>query len=359
MEIYVLDKELNMLGILDNYFSLRWIRRYSKHGEFEIHCTLNNNNLSLLNKHNVIFKSDDLEGGYIEYRNISQDEEGKEVLVVRGKFLTGYMNRRIIWNLENLNSTSEVAIRSLLNNHLITCIDVGRQMPLMTLESLRGLSPTIDIQISYKNLLDQVEDIALTSEIGIRALLDIQNKLIKFDIYEGLDRTQGQAINPRVIFSREFENVLSQEYTDSLNNYKNVALVGGQGEGALREFATVGDKTGLDRFEMFVDAKDLQKETMTDLEYKAKLETRGNTKLAENAEVISFDSRINLNSNLTYKVDFDLGDKVTCISKKWGVTIDRRITEVEEIYEEDGFNVNVVFGDSLPTILDKIKAVSK
>ena len=61
---------------------------------------------------------------------------------------------------------------------------------------------------------------------------------------------------------------------------------------------------------MFVDAKDLQKETMTDLEYKAKLETRGNTKLAENTEVISFDSRINLNSNLTYKVDFDLGDKV-------------------------------------------------
>ena len=76
-----------------------------------------------------------------------------------------------------------------------------------------------------------MEDIALTSEIGIRALLDIQNKLIKFDVYEGLDRTQGQAINPRVIFSREFENVLSQEYTDSLNNYKNVALVGGQGEG--------------------------------------------------------------------------------------------------------------------------------
>ena len=179
MEIYVLDKELNMLGILDNYFSFRWVRRYSKHGEFEIHCTLNDRNLSLLQKENVIWKNDDLEGGYIEYRNISQDEDGKEILVVRGKFLTGYMNRRIIWDIENLNSTSEIAIRSLLNNHLITCIDIGRQMPLMTLESLRGLTQTIDIQTSYKNLLDQVEDIALTSEIGIRALLDIQNKLIQ------------------------------------------------------------------------------------------------------------------------------------------------------------------------------------
>ena len=50
MEIYVLDKELNMLGILDNYFSFRWVRRYSKHGEFEIHCTLNDRNLSLYYK---------------------------------------------------------------------------------------------------------------------------------------------------------------------------------------------------------------------------------------------------------------------------------------------------------------------
>ena len=75
-----------------------------------------------------------------------------------------------------------IAIRSLLNNHLITCIDVGRQMPLMTLESLRGLRLLI-----YRQAIKPTRPsrrYSFNSEIGIRALLDIQNKLIKFDVYD-------------------------------------------------------------------------------------------------------------------------------------------------------------------------------
>ena len=46
--------------------------------------------------------------------------EGRETLVVQGKFLTGYLGRRIIWNRENLNTTSENAIRELINKNAIT-----------------------------------------------------------------------------------------------------------------------------------------------------------------------------------------------------------------------------------------------
>ena len=56
---------------------------------------------------------------------------------------------------------------------------------------------------------------------------------------------------------------------------------------------------------------------MTDLEYKAKLIERGNTKLAEYKDIQTFDSKINPNSNRRYKVDFIPGDKVTCVSKAW------------------------------------------
>ena len=86
------------------------------------------------------------------------------------------------------------------------------------------------------------------------------------------------------------------------------------------------------------------------------LKSRGQSKLAENTEVKTFDSKVNVNSNLTYKTDFDLGDIVTCTSKKWGVTIDARITEIEEVYEQ-GFDINVIFGNNAPTLIDKIKQV--
>ena len=42
-------------------------------------------------------------------------------------------------------------------------------------------------------------------------------------------------------------------------------------------------------------------------------------------------------------------------TKKWNATADRRITEVTEIYESDGFKLDIVFGESIPTIKDVIK----
>ena len=357
MELYIFDREFNFKGLLEGYFSLRWVRRYSKCGEFELHCGLTSEILELLQRNNVIWKKDDLEAGHIEYRNITQDQEGKEVLIVKGKFLTGYLSRRIIWGNENINTTAELAIRELIDKNCINPTDINRKINLLQLGELKNYTKNINYQVSYKILLDEIESMANTNDLGIRTLLDAANKRMIFDIYEGLDRTAGQSINAPAIFSKEYENVLEQEYTDSLNNYRNLALVAGEGEGSSRQLVTVGEGTDLDRFEMFVDARDLQKESRTTQQYKELLESRGSTKLAEQKEIKTFDSKINLRSNLIYKEDFNLGDIVTCTSKRLGVTVDTRITEIEEIYESNGFNVNVVFGNNIPTLIDKIRQV--
>lgn len=362
MELYIFDRNLNFQGILEGFFSLRWIRRYSKCGEFELHCSLTPEILELLKKDNVIWKKDDLEAGYIEYRNLRQDTEGKEVMVVKGKFLTGYLGRRIIWGTENLSTTAELAMRQLINNHAINPANTDRKIDMLTLGDLKGYTNNIDKQVSYKNLLETVEEISSTDGLGIKTLLDIENKQMIFDIYEGLNRTAGQSENAPAIFSREFENILEQEYTDSFNNYRNTVLVAGEGEGTKRELVSIEEGIGLDRYELFVDARDLQKEKedgtiIPDEEYTEMLINRGKSKLAEYKEIQTFESKINLNSNLTYKEDFDLGDVVTCTSKKWGITIDTRITEIEEVYEETGKQINVTFGNNIPSLIDKIKQV--
>ena len=104
----------------------------------------------------------------------------------------------------------------------------------MALGEVKNYTQSLNKQVSYKNLLETVEEIASVSELGFRTNLDIQNKLMVFDIYEGLDRTASNGVNPPAIFSKEFENILEQEYTDSLNNYKNTVLVAGEGEGIAR-----------------------------------------------------------------------------------------------------------------------------
>ena len=363
MELYIFDRELNFKGIIEDYFSFRWIRRYSKCGGFELHCNLSMENLELLKKGNIVWKKGDMEAGYIQYRNLQQDETGKEILVVRDKFLTGYLDKRIVWDRKNISSTPEMAIREVVNHNCINPLKTDRKLPLFELGELKDYPGSLDMQVSYKNVLETVEGIAETSDLGIRNLFDYKNKRLVFDIYKGIDRTAGQSVNAPAIFSEEFENILEQEYTDSDIEYRNTALSAGEGEAQERERVFIEAGQGLDRMEIYVDARDLQSTKTVNneevnipvVEYRKLLEDRGISKLSEHKKIETFDSKINLKSNLEYKKDFDLGDIVTCTSKKWGVTIDTKITEIEEIYEEQGLSINVVFGNNIPTLIDKIK----
>ena len=362
MEIYVFDKALNFQGLLESFFSLRWIRKYSKCGDFELHCNLTPDTLNLLKKGNVIWKNDDDEAGYIEYRNLRHDIEGKEVLVVRGKFLTGYLGRRINWGQLLHNGTALDLVRKLVSENAINPTNSTRKIPRMVLDGTVIFTEDISYQNSYGNVLEEIEKVSLATEIGYRTVFDYENKSLIFEIYKGLDRTAGNGINPPAIFSQEFENVLEQEYTDSMNNYRNTVLVAGEGEGSDRELVSIENGQGLDRYEMFVDAKDLQSKDENDntiplAEYRQLLEDRGISKLSEHKEIQTFESKVNVNSNLVYKEDFDLGDIVTCTSKKWGITIDTRITEIEEVYEASGKQINVTFGNEIPTLIDKIRQV--
>ncbi|NFC89518.1 hypothetical protein EXN13_18085 [Clostridium botulinum] len=380
MELYIFNRDLELKGILDTFTSLRWIRRCSKTGEFELHCALDSNTLELLKRENIIFKKGDVEAGYIETRQLKIGEDGQEYLEVKGKFLTNYLDRRINWNRINFDGKTEELMRKLINDNAINPVNINRTIPNLTLGSLKGFNEDIKYQNSFGNIIQCLENISNTNNLGYRNLLDIKNRKIVFDVYKGVNRTINNGTIAPCIFSRDFENILEQEYMDSLNNYRNTTLIAGAGEGKDRKLTSIGNTKGLDRFELYVDARDItDKEekkkivTETDEEgnvteheeteeveipwerYKPLLIQRGKEKLEECKEIQTFDSKINTNGNNVYKKDFDLGDIVTIVDKKWGIRIDTRITEIEEIYEEKGLEVNVVFGNNIPTIIDKIK----
>lgn len=363
MDLIVADRNFNKIGTANNRKSLRWVRRYRETGEFEIHCPATKKNITQLQRGHVIIKPGDPEAGFIKYRNLKEDDDGKEILVVKGDFLTGYLNRRIIWGTEIINGLVEVAMRELVNKNAINPTNPDRIIPGLSLDNLIGHTETADFQTSYQNLTEELEKLSILSDIGYRVRYDGQTRSMIFETYKGLDRTSGQSINPRCIFSREYNNVEEQEFIESDGNYRNVCLIGGIGEGSERKLATIGSATGLDRYEVFNDQKSLSDTvdsvTLSTAEYQALLEGKGHEKLAECKKVCVFDSQIDVNANRKYKEDYDLGDIVTNINKKWGVKLDTRIEEIEEVYEESGQKINVIFGDELPTLIDKIKQIRK
>ena len=99
--------------------------------------------------------------------------------------------------------------------------------------------------------------------------------------------------------------------------------------------------------------------TLTDAEYLAALEARGGTELQQYAETLGFASTINTHGNLKYREDYDVGDRVTCINKRWGIKINVRITEVTETYQAGKEDIDVTFGESLPALIDKLRQAMK
>lgn len=150
-------------------------------------------------------------------------------------------------------------------------------------------------------------------------------------------------------FSRMFENVFDQNYFESDETFKNVAIVGGVGEEAERRIAEVGEAEGIDRFEIFNDQRGLTKEEeVSEEDYKSLLTEKGKESLEENKKTITYDARID------YK-DCHLGDVVLIIDERWKIRFTARIAELTKATEEEGLITSAKFGNTVPTAEIAIK----
>lgn len=125
-----------------------------------------------------------------------------------------------------------------------------------------------------------------------------------------------------------------------MSQSKNVALVGGEGEGLERKLRSVGTVSGLDRREVFVDASSAKDEGDL-VDYFDALINEGKAKLSEMTATAKFEAEID-NNFYSYKDDYDLGDIVT-IKNKYGVTINARIIEIIETWDNSGYTIEPVF----------------
>ncbi len=364
MELYVLDKDLNMLGVIDDYESLVWERKYSRVGAFTLSIVPNKYNYNLLKKENILIKNDgSLDPMYIDDINLERDEDGIETLIIEGLGLLDYLRRRITQRKQKVSGNAETVIRTYVDTNAITT-EPNRIIPHLKLGTNNNLGDLIEHNAHYKELLEEISNLAEYQELGIKLQTDLKTKDLIFNIYQGLDRTSEQVNNPRALFSKDYENIRTYKYNHSIRDYKNTCLVAGAGEDKNRKTLLIGDNnSGLDRYELFIDARDIS-DTKTSgdneisipiEEYNKLLKSRGEEKLSEHSIIESFEGEVLDNQGLIYKKDYDLGDKVTVYSNEWNILLHTRIIGITETYSSEGLNIDIHFGNKKPDILKKIK----
>lgn len=345
MELYIYSPDIELQGVIDGYSSLRWRRRFFEPGEFELHCPATDYNIALLREDNIIHRLDREEAGIIEGIKISSTDNGDEITVT-GRMGSSMLDRRIVTPTINFSGTIEDAMRKIVSDNAIT----NRPLPHLVLGDAAGYTPTATGQVTYKTVLAALEALGKAAPLGFRARLDVPGKQWVFEVYDGTDRSVTQTARPYVLFSREFGNIDSPEYTHDSTGYANYAYVGGEGEGSARTIITIDQTNGEERRELWVDAKDLQKGDLSDADYRAQLRQRGFEKLAEVNRSESFSAAAVDTGNFAYLTDWDLGDIVSF--ECWGIRLDQRITEVEEVDEGGVVTVTPTCGSPLPETLN-------
>lgn len=374
MELYVYSSEMELQGIVEKIASLIWTRRYWSCGEFKLLVPFTEEHSRMLVKNNIIMKRGDDEAAQIRYVSITKNSQGLEEIEVQGKFLIAWIGKRIIKKQIIMNDTTQNILYRIVRENVTNPADTARKIPDVSIatDDEDTESGVIDYTSEqYTNAQLAAETAAKAAKLGIRMRTDARTGAHVFSVYEGRDLTAGNtAGNAPCIFSQEFDNIVEQEYTNSVENLKTTAFVGGEEkEGVARKVAEVGGSAaGLAREEVFINATDIVQEyedddgeqvTLTDTEYLALLSARGAEELEQYAETLSFGSKINTFANLIYRTDYDLGDRVTCVNKRWGIRIDVRITEIAETYQNNVEEIDITFGESLPALLTQIRQITK
>lgn len=262
---------------------------------------------------------------------------------------------------DSRSSNAETIMKHYIERNVINPTDVKRRIATLSLAANKNRGSNVSWQSRFKNLAEEMSEISLLTGLGWNIVVDYKAKKWIFDVMTGRNLTANQSVNPPVIFSPQFDSIKNLSYVESELNYKNMAYVAGQGEGVERRVVQLHDNiTGINRHELFIDARDIaetddDEQPLPEQQIIKALTDRGKQQLQEFLQEQYLEGQILTQSSFKYEKDFDLGDIVTVQNKDWGVTLDTRITEVTEVYESSGFQLEAVFGNNRPTLIDKIK----
>lgn len=353
-------KTLHLMGLdftykaaIRGYESAIVTRVWNGIGSMELTINSGIPNADLIAQDDIIWFDNDYHKAHIvETIEITQSGSNKTYLI-RANHLNVLLRDFITippidYDYDVVYGSREVIVRTWVDRNCINPVVTKRKQYPLVLGALNSVGSTLTEQTRLKNLADEVARVLTTDDLGWCIELDIPNDQFVFNVYDGVNRTAGQSVNSRILFGMRYGNVANYRKIIDKAGARNVAFVGGQGEGADRAIVEV-DSAGTDRRkEIFVDARDI--------ELDADLPERGLQTLTETKEVDSYEFEA-LERQFVYERDYDLGDYVTVVMDK-GDYQDLQIQRLEEIYERGNIKVIPQFGKTEATLSSKINAMS-
>ena len=364
IELYVYDLDFNLLGEISEYKEMPIERHYTKVSTLILRMATSSEALELLQHDHILTTKDNVNYGYI-IENFFYTDENETEIEVHAYSLNYMLSWRSIITQQYYSGNVESVIKAFINSNCINPSDSNRIIPNLRIAPNSGIDVDVDSSAFGLTVEEHCFSICNDHDMTIDVLMNHQDK--KFDVvtWQGADRSTLQSDNPHVIFSKEFDNIINQQYTNSKTDYKTTAIVAGEDwyeEGRLTVKIN-DDKSGYDRRELFIDSgltsdftdDDGYRNLLSEEDYRSVLKDEGKQTLANHQIIETFESQVDMYSQFEYGVDYGLGDKVSVRNDEIGKVLHTRVISATLTSNREGTNLSINFGSNIPDLIESIK----
>lgn len=344
MELAFLDKDFRLIKYFD-FINLQWNRAYYEPGNFMVQIPA----CEYVNGAEYIFNNKRPELGMIQKFEYTKDSKNQSILL-SGYFYEFKLNDKITYPRFTKRGNIEMIAREIVTTF-------KADIPLLVLgdtnNPLKGSS--ISKQTTGEGLATALYALLKTQSMSYRCRYNFEDNKMFFEVWQGLDRTQSQSINPFASFSEKLKNVHNEKVTRDVSGFKNYAYVVGNGsyENGKQIVVEVDGRSIADEYKriVYIDQTSLIYDPEKDdlKEYKNKLVQKGKEiLLAKYANVLNVSFDAEQSSGLRYLDDYDLGDKCDLLIDDLQLAFTVRLTGIKELFKNSTHKITLQFGERIP-----------
>ena len=245
--------------------------------------------------------------------------ETKQNRITANGYTTNHiLNSRVISSPVAVGNV-EIGAYTIVNDNL-------RGLSRVSVAASKGLTEENEATLYGGTVLENIIPLLASVDLGHDMVFNHRTGEHIFEVCQGADLTTGIHA---IVFSDEQGTARDLVINDDVSTFKNVAYVVSEYEEA-EIVEIVGDATGDDRHEMWLNVSLTAEDGETIDQFRARMRQHGAMELGKLIKRLSFNACVD---PAELGVLYNIGDLVSCVSKRYGIKFNARVSGVK--YKKD------------------------
>ena len=338
MSLEIYPSDFSTRYELTHAISVQMSVYYNDIGKLIIVAPVNDYNITALKVGNVLFDTG-CEETFIIVNTKCDTEENR--ITANGYTANWLLNKRCIASAFTMTNI-ESGVYSIINANL-------RGLPRLSTAAAEGLTERTNARLYGGQILDEIQPYLEEAQLGNKMIWDADALSWTFKVYKGKDLTNGIHA---VVFSEEQGTAQELVINDDDSTLKNVGYAVGSLNNETEFCEVVGTAIGETRREIWFDTEIIQEEDETADECKARARAYATMELGKRIRRQSFSVAVD---SADLGTAYNIGDVVSCVSVRFGVSFNARIKGVKYRMDSNSTKTEIILGDPILTALGELK----